>query len=277
MKFRFILCFALLCIVSTHVAAQNTTATQNLPSFPSPQSVNKVANHQETRQNDEVFVVEEQFTPESDLPEIDAPLEPSVAPVKPAVKPPTQTATRNEPLRQITQRMNLALPLPQGRIVVYKSQRKLELWNGQSLVKTYRVALGANPSGHKTQRGDSRTPEGQFFICTRNAKTSAFHIFLGLSYPALPDASRGVNKKQITPREYQAIRSRLASRNAPLWSTRLGGWVGIHGGSDAAYAKKMMTKRGRNDWTAGCVALTNREIEEIYAATKMGTPVLVKP
>jgi lipoprotein-anchoring transpeptidase ErfK/SrfK len=86
-----------------------------------------------------------------------------------------------------------------------------------------------------------------------------------------------VSKKQISWREYQAIRSRLASRNAPLWSTRLGGWVGIHGGSDGAYAKKMMNKRGRNDWTAGCVAVTNREIEEIHAATKMGTPVLVKP
>jgi lipoprotein-anchoring transpeptidase ErfK/SrfK len=86
-----------------------------------------------------------------------------------------------------------------------------------------------------------------------------------------------VNNKAITWREYQAIRQRLASRSAPLWRTRLGGWVGIHGGSDASFAQREARKRGSSDWTAGCIALTNAEIREIYAATKMGTPVLVKP
>lgn len=181
------------------------------------------------------------------------------------------------PLRQIVDQGKLALPLRDARIVITKSLRKLDLYSGDSLVKSYHMALGENPQGDKSQRGDGRTPEGQFYICTRNGKDSAFHIFLGLSYPAVPDAKRAVNDKQINWNQYQAIRGRLASRGAPLWNTRLGGWIGIHGGSDDAFAAKMRKKRGSADWTAGCIALTNKEIEEVAAATKMGTPVTVLP
>lgn len=169
------------------------------------------------------------------------------------------------------------MPLARGEVRVYKARRRLEIWNGDRLLKSYAVALGAQPQGHKQTRGDNRTPEGRFFICTRNAKNSAFHIFLGLSYPALPDAERAAKSKKISPREFALIRSRLASRGAPLWQTRLGGWVGIHGGSDGAFAKKRAKQRGTSDWTAGCIALTDREIEEIYAATKIGAPVVVRP
>ncbi|MDQ3813487.1 MAG: L,D-transpeptidase [Armatimonadota bacterium] len=190
---------------------------------------------------------------------------------------PKPVPPRRESLHAAVKRLKLPLPLPQARIVITKSQRSLELFSGATLVKTYRVALGPIPTGHKQQRGDGRTPEGQFYICTRNAKDSAFHIFLGLSYPALPDATRGVNSKAITWREYQIIRQRLAARGAPLWQTRLGGWVGIHGGTDSRFAQRVMTVRKSSDWTQGCIALTNAEIQEISAATQLGTPVLVQP
>jgi lipoprotein-anchoring transpeptidase ErfK/SrfK len=196
------------------------------------------------------------------------------------VSPPAEESAppvSSESLRAIVTRNNLALPLSQGRIVIDKSERRLDLYNGRTLVKSYRVALGKNPYGHKMREGDNRTPEGDFYICTRNAKNSAFHIFLGLSYPALPDAKRAANSKQITWREYQLIHQRLASRGRPPWETNLGGWVGIHGGTDAAFAQKKMQQRGTRDWTAGCIALTNREIEEIHAATRLGTPVRVQP
>ena len=169
------------------------------------------------------------------------------------------------------------MPLKDANIVIDKSQRRLELYSGDTLIKTYRVALGDNPVGHKQRQGDSRTPEGHFYICTRNAKDSAFHIFLGLSYPGVPDAKRAVDSKQITWREYQIINQRLASRGRPPWETNLGGWVGIHGGSDDAFARNRRSQRGKNDWTAGCIALTNREIAEIHAATVLGTPVEIKP
>jgi hypothetical protein len=184
---------------------------------------------------------------------------------------------KTQSLASIAQKMKLPLPLPQPRIVVLKSKRRLELWNGARLIKTYRVALGGNPVGAKQRQNDSRTPEGRFYICTRNNINSAFHIFLGLSYPALPDATRGINSKAINWREYAMIRNRLSSRAAPLWETRLGGWVGIHGGTGNTFAEKQARKRGRPDWTAGCIAVTDAEIEEIFSATKHATPVWVRP
>lgn len=182
-----------------------------------------------------------------------------------------------ESMRALAHRLKLPLPLPDARIVVTKAQRRLYLWSGATLVKSYHVALGTQPAGAKQTQGDGRTPEGQFYFCTRNSSNSAFHVFLGLSYPALPDATRAVNNKAISWREYMLIRQRLASRSAPLWRTRLGGWVGIHGGTDGAFAQKKMKARGSTDWTAGCIAVTNAEIDEIYAATGLGTPVLVQP
>lgn len=183
----------------------------------------------------------------------------------------------SESLRDIVRRRKLSLPLSNAQIVITKSQRRLDVISGSTLVKSYRVALGENPIGHKQSQGDNRTPEGQFYICTRNAKNSQFHIFLGLSYPSLPDATRAVQGRQITAREYQLIRQRLASRSAPLWRTGLGGWIGIHGGTGGKFAQKKMRERGKPDWTAGCIALTDREIQEIHAATQIGTPVIVRP
>lgn len=201
-------------------------------------------------------------------------MESPVGAVVPTVIPPIASS---ESLRDIVRRRKLALPLADAQIVVTKSQRRLDVMSGSTLVKSYRVALGENPTGHKRSQGDNRTPEGHFYICTRNSSTSQFHIFLGLSYPSLPDAARAVQGRQITPREYQLIRQRLASRGAPLWRTRLGGWIGIHGGTGARFAQKKVRERGKADWTAGCIALTDREIEEIHAATQIGTPVIVRP
>ena len=182
-----------------------------------------------------------------------------------------------EPLRAIVKRLSLPLPLPDGRILILKSQRRLELYNGHSLIKSYTVALGANPDGPKERQGDGRTPEGHFYICERNASNSAFHIFLGLSYPAAPDAAQAVNQHLISWPEYKAITRQLASRGTPPWETRLGGWVGIHGGTGDAFATKRAFQRGRPDWTAGCIGLRDSEIEEISAATKVGSPVTIIP
>lgn len=199
---------------------------------------------------------------------------PPVAPLPPA---PASGVFSSEALKTIAARKNLRLPLPESSIVITKSQRRLDLLSRGVLVKSYRVSLGSNPAGAKQSQGDGRTPEGRFYICTRNAANSAFHIFLGLSYPALPDAKRAVNNKQITWREYQVINQRLASRGRPPWETNLGGWVGIHGGTDGSFAQKKMQQRGSRDWTAGCIGLSNSEIVEIYAATQMGTPVTITP
>jgi murein L,D-transpeptidase YafK len=144
-----------------------------------------------------------------------------------------------------------ARPLHADKILVEKSQRRLTLlWHGAA-VKTYRVALGRTPVGPKQCEGDDRTPEGTYRIDSRNAG-SAYHRALHVSYPNTADAA--------------AARSRGC---AP------GGAIMIHGIRNAfGWIGSLHTRR---DWTKGCVAVTDDEIEEISRAVPNGTTVEIRP
>lgn len=149
-------------------------------------------------------------------------------------------------------------------IVVSKSQRTLRLLlDGEEVFRT-RIGLGGNPSGHKEREGDSRTPEGTYYVCTRNDR-SRFHLFLGLSYPGTADAERGLRDGLIDRRQHDRIVSAQREGRQPLWNTKLGGEVGIHGHG-----------AGR-DWTAGCIALENEDIELLWGFCPIGTPVRIEP
>jgi murein L,D-transpeptidase YafK len=163
--------------------------------------------------------------------------------------------------RSGSERGGAALDSP--RIVIDKTARRLELWSGDELVKTFPIALGDEPGLDKVRQGDHRTPEGEFYVCTRNDR-SRFHLFLGLSYPSLEDATRGLETRLISRREYDAIVSANRRRVRPPWDTGLGGEVGIHGGGTGS------------DWTWGCVALENSAIEELWAVFPIGTPVRIE-
>jgi murein L,D-transpeptidase YafK len=146
-------------------------------------------------------------------------------------------------------------PLPLGvtadRVVIEKAARRLTLWRGGQVLKEYRVALGRQPVGDKVQRGDNRTPEGVFVIDSRNANSS-FHRALHLSYP---DPAHAARAKQLGVDPggdimIHGIRNGL-------------GWIGsLH---------RVM------DWTEGCVALTNPEIDEVWRAVPDGTSVEIRP
>lgn len=141
--------------------------------------------------------------------------------------------------------------LPQGiaidHLVVYKSKRRMEAWSNGILIKTYRIALGGNPTGHKQHEGDRRTPEGTYIINARNPH-SAFHKNLGVSYPN------------------EADRAHAAAIGKPP-----GGDIKIHG------LRNGRGYRGRlhllKDWTHGCIAVTNAEIEELYTTVAEGAPI----
>lgn len=136
-------------------------------------------------------------------------------------------------------------------IVVEKSLRQLTLFNNGARVKTYMVALGQNPVGPKVKRGDNRTPEGLYYIEGRNPQ-SQYHLSLRVSYPSNQD------------------RARAASLGvAP------GGDIMIHG-LPKRYAFVGAEHR-LDDWTNGCIAVTNAEIEEIYRAVRLGAAILIKP
>lgn len=136
-------------------------------------------------------------------------------------------------------------------IVVEKSKRVMTLYARRKPLKTYRIALGGNPSGHKEQEGDSRTPEGRYVIDAKNP-WSSFHLSLRISYPNRRDRA-AAQAKGVSP----------------------GGQIMIHGTPD--YLAAIQSVGVMRDWTAGCIAVTNAEIEEIYAMVSVGTRIVIKP
>ena len=131
------------------------------------------------------------------------------------------------------------------QIRVYKAERVMELWHHDTLLRSFAVDLGY-PNGHKQRRGDRRTPEGSYHIDRRNPN-SRFHLSLGISYPSAEDIA--------------AARARGEDPGDNIF---------IHGrGPEFANA--------RGDWTDGCIAVTDREMEDIYAMVRTGTPIEIAP
>jgi len=128
------------------------------------------------------------------------------------------------------------------RIVAQKSTKSLQLLSRGETLKRYEIFLGFAPDGAKEVEGDGKTPEGSYVIDRRNPN-SAYHLSLGISYPNEQDIARALAKGQSP-----------------------GGDIFIHG-------QKNYFKRNRLDWTAGCISVSNREIEEIYAMVPNGTPI----
>ena len=131
-------------------------------------------------------------------------------------------------------------------IVVNKADRKMYLLHHDQVVEDYKIRLGFAPIGHKQIEGDGRTPEGLYHIDRRNPD-SKFHLSIGISYPN--DADRAYAKSI---------------------GKEPGGDIFIHG-------QKKPGKRDKGDWTWGCISVTNRQIEQIYAMVRDGTPIQINP
>ena len=131
------------------------------------------------------------------------------------------------------------------RVIVNKSRREMLLLRGESLLRAYRVALGPNPEGHKQQEGDGRTPEGRYRIDRRNPK-SRYHLSLHISYPNEADIECA-RELGVSP----------------------GGDIMIHGQKDGQLRE--------TDWTQGCIAVTNEEMDEIWDLVPDGTPIDLNP
>jgi len=173
-------------------------------------------------------------------------------------------ASGGKTLREACRQAGVRYPPPTPRVEVRKGERDLYLFSGDTRLKRYRVGLGFEPTGDKQRQGDGRTPEGTFYVCTR-LHQSKFHRFLGLSYPGPDDAARARREGAISAAQAKQIERAHRRREQPAWDTALGGAVGIHG------------KGGSSDWTAGCVAVEDPEIEELFAVLPLGTPVRVLP
>jgi murein L,D-transpeptidase YafK len=146
----------------------------------------------------------------------------------------------------------LAAPQPNvDHILVLKKEHKLLLLNGDRIVKAYSVALGSGGLAPKRRQGDDKTPEGLYRIDYRNP-ASRFHLALHISYPAENDKEQA-RKRGVSP----------------------GGDIMIHGlGGEF---RSLGTKHYLYDWTAGCIAVTDSEIEEIWRLVPDRTPVEIRP
>lgn len=138
-----------------------------------------------------------------------------------------------------------------NKVLVRKTERRLYLMDGDQVIKSYRISLGDNPAGHKLYEGDERTPEGDYKLDWRNAG-SDFHKSIHISYPNNED------------REL-----------ARAWGLDPGGSIMIHGlpnqAGDMAFAYQGL------DWTDGCIAVTNEEMDEIWQMVADGTQITILP
>ncbi|MFZ5776318.1 MAG: L,D-transpeptidase family protein [Thermodesulfobacteriota bacterium] len=176
----------------------------------------------------------------------------AIAPPPPFVEP--EEVPTGEPMHG---------PLKDARIVVRKSDRKLLLYSEERLLRAYPVKLGYNPVDDKVRQGDKCTPEGSFYVCQKNPR-SRYHLSLGLSYPNIDSAERGLRDGLINQNEYDLIVDKIRQRAIPPWNTKLGGEIFIHGDAEEW------------DWTYGCVALNNPDIEELFRVIGVGTEVIIQ-
>ena len=154
------------------------------------------------------------------------------------------------------------------RVLIKKSERKLYLYETaggkERLRKTYQIALGNTPTGHKRKQGDGRTPEGDYYITHKNPKSN-FYLSLGVSYPNISDADEGLKNGLIAKSQHEAIAAAIRSKSKPPQNTKLGGDIFIHGHGVGS------------DWTLGCVALENEDIKELFDLLPVKTPVKIVP
>ena len=137
------------------------------------------------------------------------------------------------------------------KVLIEKQARRLSLLSKGEVIKSYKIALGGNPLGPKERQGDNKTPEGTYRIDARNGN-SGFHLSLHISYPNEDDKKRA-KKLGVSP----------------------GGNIMIHGIKNGF--SQVGASHAETDWTEGCIAVTNQEMEEIYKFVPIGTVVEITP
>ena len=148
-------------------------------------------------------------------------------------------------------------------IYVSKKGSTLTLSQDGRVIGKWSAKLGReSATGDKKQQGDEITPSGKFYVCTKNDK-SQYYLALGLSYPGIEDAQRGLEDGLITQEQYQAIVDANEAGVQPPWDTALGGAIEIHG------------EQGGE--TAGCIAMTNEVMDVLWEYCNVGVPVTIGP
>jgi murein L,D-transpeptidase YafK len=157
------------------------------------------------------------------------------------------------------------------RVIIDTRTDTLQVLRGDKVLRLYEnIAIGRYGKTYFKVRGDNKTPLGKFKIGWKN-KNTRYHRFLGLTYPDLPAADRALVDGRIDEAQWQGIRRASEAGEVPSQSTPLGGQIGIHGigTGDREIHREF-------NWTNGCVALTNEEIDELLQWVRVGTPVEIR-
>ena len=157
-------------------------------------------------------------------------------------------------------------------IEISKQARLLKVKRGAEVVKEYPIAWGRGGGGDKARSGDNKTPTGNYRVVGFKTN-SKFHFFIQLNYPNNRDAWRGYRDQLISPPEFRRIALANKQGRLPPQDTRLGGYIGIHGIGPMT-PNKLRVHETQN-WTEGCIAVKNREINELRAYVTLGTPVTI--
>lgn len=177
---------------------------------------------------------------------------------------PVAQAVSAQELQEITAQQDMV-------VVVEKSLNKMTVFYQGKPLKSFLCVSGVNSQGDKQRQGDNRTPEGQFFITDKERLNDDPYLgrkWMGISYPDDVHAQKALENKLISVNQYQEIIAANEEKVQPPQNTPLGGWVGIHGG------REDLTQQGIN-WTEGCLAMQDKDLEELYGLVQYGTPIII--
>ncbi len=158
------------------------------------------------------------------------------------------------------------------QIRISKKNKELILEKSGKVVKRYKISSGIGGKGTKRRQGDGKTPIGTYRILSLK-DSDRFHYFMQLDYPNLNDAWYGYKNKIIDSAEFKKIANAYKQRRIPPQDTELGGFIGIHG--IGTTTEKKLAIHENTDWTEGCIALTNEEIQELKKFVDVGTQVVI--
>jgi murein L,D-transpeptidase YafK len=157
------------------------------------------------------------------------------------------------------------------RIIVDTRTETLTVMRGNAVVRIFPdIAIGRYGKTYFKRQGDNKTPLGSYRIGWIN-RESRYHVFLGLTYPDRPAADRALQKERISESQWQEIRRAQEAGKPPPQDTPLGGYIGIHG-----LGQGDLTLHQQYNWTNGCVALTNAQIDQLLQWARVGTPVEIR-
>ena len=161
-------------------------------------------------------------------------------------------------------------PLSAKRIIIDKAAKNLVLFKDGRQVAEFPASFGIDPDSDKYKAFDCATPEGLYFITDKKIH-NRFHRLLGLSYPNLKNAEKGLAEGVLSLMEYKRISEAIQESKRPPADTGLGSGIAIHGGG--VFRSFDLTRE--RDWTEGCIALNNKDIEKVFSFSRTGTPVII--